>query len=251
MIFRDRDYGHRCDSNITLCFILIEDNHPRRCVHPHRTAFKMNATKRKFNALLTGLGNKSTTSLDSTINTDTSANVTSTSSTDDIGFKKRRIAQTFGTPAKHPLGNVRTPLRDSSLNLKNHRKSYSVAQPHQSTEKPKYAPWDRDAFLERLKSFSNLTDWAPKPARVNEVEWAKRGWTCQKSERVRCCLCNVEILVKLNKKEVDGKEQPVYVASQIEDALVSKYAEMIISSHAEHCLWRQRGCDGMIVRTTP
>jgi len=69
--------------------------------------------------------------------------------------------------------------------------------------------------LNRLKSFSNLTDWTPKPARVNEVEWAKRGWVCQKFERVRCCLCKVEILVKLNKKEVDGKEVPVYIAENI------------------------------------
>lgn len=50
---------------------------------------------------------------------------------------------------------------------------------------------------------------------MNEVEWAKRGWVCQKKERVRCCLCNVEILVKLNKKEVDGKEEDVYVAQNI------------------------------------
>lgn len=96
-----------------------------------------------------------------------------------------------------------------------HKKSASVAHPATSTEPPKYAPWDRVEFLKRLKSFSNLTDWTPKPARVNEVEWAKRGWVCQKSERVRCCLCNVEILVKLNRKEVDGKEEPVYVAQNI------------------------------------
>jgi hypothetical protein len=30
----------------------------------------------------------------------------------------------------------------------------------------------------------------------------------------------------------------------IEEALVEKYAEMIVTSHAESCLWRQRGCDG-------
>jgi hypothetical protein len=47
------------------------------------------------------------------------------------------------------------------------------------------------------------------------VEWAKRGWVCQKFERVRCSFCNVEILVKLNKKEVDGKEEPVYLAQNI------------------------------------
>lgn len=66
--------------------------------------------------------------------------------------------------------------------------------------------------------------------------------------------------MKLNRKEVDGKEEPVYVAdkigglksgSRVEDAdysveaaLVDKYVELIISSHNEGCLWRNRGCDG-------
>ncbi len=104
-----------------------------------------------------------------------------------------------------------------------HQKSASVAHPAAPTETPKYAPWDRAEFLKRLKSFSNLTDWTPKPARVNEVEWAKRGWVCKKKERVRCCLCNVEILLKLNKKEVDGKEEPVYVAQNIGMSLTEDY----------------------------
>jgi hypothetical protein len=70
----------------------------------------------------------------------------------------------------------------------------------------------------------------------------------------------VEILVKLNKKVVDGKEVPVYVPANIgmdfgsslgkdaddavEEALVDKYSELIITSHDENCLWRRRGCDG-------
>jgi hypothetical protein len=91
----------------------------------------------------------------------------------------------------------------------------SMVGPVGSGDTPKYAPWDRTAFLQRLKTFSNLTDWTPKPSKVNEVEWAKRGWVCQKLERVRCSLCNIEILVKLNRKEVDGKEVPVYVAQNI------------------------------------
>jgi hypothetical protein len=30
----------------------------------------------------------------------------------------------------------------------------------------------------------------------------------------------------------------------IEDALVEKYVELIVTSHEENCLWRKRGCDG-------
>lgn len=164
----------------------------------------MNATKRKFNALLNGIGNKSTTSLSSKeVNNVSKPDSTATSS--DTQTKKRRITPPSTATSKFPASSAVTMA---------HQKSISLAT-NAVTAEPKYAPWDRAAFLKRLKSFSNLTDWTPKPARVNEVEWAKRGWVCQKFERVRCCLCNVEILVKLNKKEVNGKEEPVYVAHNI------------------------------------
>lgn len=211
----------------------------------------MNTTKRKFNALINGLGNKSTTSLASKeVN-----NVPHDDDDDgDSQTKKRRVSDNISVSSLKDMPSItRKPL----ANMK-HQKAASSATA--ASEPPKYAPWDREAFLKRLKSFSNLTDWTPKPARVNEVEWAKRGWVCQKSERVRCCLCNVEILVKLNRKEVEGTEQPVYVAERIggsksssleedadsvvEEALVDKYVELIVESHDEGCLWRKRGCDG-------
>ncbi|PVH84178.1 zf-C3HC-domain-containing protein [Cadophora sp. DSE1049] len=203
----------------------------------------MNATKRKFNALLNGIGNKSTTTLASKeVNNGDQADLTTADNTDSQA-KKRRISSSTSIPAR--ISSSLTRPRTMATIV--HKKSASVAHPA-STETPKYAPWDRAEFLKRLKSFSNLTDWTPKPARVNEVEWAKRGWVCQKSERVRCCLCNVEILVKLNKKEVDGKEEPVYVAQNIEDALVDKYVGLIVSSHDENCLWKKRGCDDSIFK---
>jgi hypothetical protein len=169
----------------------------------------MNATKRKFNALLNGIGTKSTTDISAKeVN---NADSTSTADTDSQ-VKKRRIANFPSAKgvSSSILNNKSSPtMRNKNISIR------SVVGPAGSSEKPKYAPWDRAAFLQRLKSFSSLTDWTPKPSKVNEVEWAKRGWVCQKFERVRCCLCNVEILVKLNRKEVDGKEQPVYVAQNI------------------------------------
>lgn len=210
----------------------------------------MNATKRKFNALINGIGNKSTTTL-------ASKEVNNVPDNDgDSQTKKRRLSDksSITRSSLEMPSVVRKPLATMK-----HKKAVSSATAA-AAEPPKYAPWDREAFLKRLKSFSNLTDWTPKPARVNEVEWAKRGWVCQKLERVRCCLCNVEILVKLNRKDVEGKEQPVYIAekiggsqssslvedadSSVEEALVDKYVDLIVSSHDEGCLWRKRGCDG-------
>ncbi|KAI3391618.1 hypothetical protein diail_7019 [Diaporthe ilicicola] len=114
--------------------------------------------------------------------------------------------------------------------------------------KPKYCPADRDELLKRLASFQELTDWTPKPDPVAEVQWAKRGWICQGKERVRCTLCNKELVVKLNRKEVDGREVPVLVPSEIEEALVARYVELIVTSHQEDCLWRKRGCDDSLLR---
>ncbi len=97
-----------------------------------------------------------------------------------------------------------------------HNKSLSLASAGPVlTDSPKYAPWDRVAFLKRLESFKSVTDWTPKPKTVNEVEWAKRGWVCRGQERVYCELCNMEILVKLNIKELDGVESKVLNASEI------------------------------------
>lgn len=217
----------------------------------------MNATKRKFNALINGIGNKSTTTL-------SSQEVNNVPSNDaDLQTKKRRLSDKSSITSSIDMPSS---VKRKSLATMKHKKAASSTTAA-AAEPPKYAPWDREAFLKRLKSFSNLTDWTPKPARVNEVEWAKRGWVCQKLERVRCCLCNVEILVKLNQKEVEGKEQPVYVAekigglrsssiegdsdSTVEEALVDKYVELIVSSHDEGCLWRKRGCDGEHPQITP
>ncbi|KUJ23085.1 zf-C3HC-domain-containing protein [Mollisia scopiformis] len=213
----------------------------------------MNATKRKFNALINGIGNKSTTTLASKEVNNVPDN------NGDSQTKKRRVSDRSSITSSIDMPSAtRKPLATMK-----HKKA-ALSTTAAATEPPKYAPWDREAFLKRLKSFSNLTDWTPKPARVNEVEWAKRGWVCQKLERVRCCLCNVEILVKLNRKEVEGKEQPVYIAEKIgalksssleedadscvEEALVDKYVELIVSSHDEGCLWRKRGCDDSIFK---
>lgn len=175
----------------------------------------MNTTKRKFNALLNGIGNKSTTSLSSKEVNNASQTDLASATSADLYAKKRRISDSSSISTGGTSQVKSRLLAKLSSTAMPHKQSKSLATTDQATETPKYAPWDRTEFLKRLKSFSNLTNWTPKPARVNEVEWAKRGWVCQRFERVRCSLCNVEILVKLNKKEVDGKEEDVYVAQNI------------------------------------
>jgi len=81
---------------------------------------------------------------------------------------------------------------------------------------------------------------------VNEIEWAKRGWTCSGKEKVKCVLCGAELAVKVNRKEVDGKEVAVLIASEIEEAVIEKYASLIVDAHKADCLWRKKGCDGRL-----
>ncbi|KAG4032622.1 hypothetical protein MFRU_006g00920 [Monilinia fructicola] len=211
----------------------------------------MNTTKRKFNALLNGLGSKKSDSSLSAGPHEVNKIPEKPQPDLDSNMKKPRISYSSSTANR--LSSLTRASSAAVSELDNARRNLSpVAKlspvPISTEDPPKWAPYDRTEFLRRLKSFSNLTDWTPKPTRVNEVEWAKRGWVCQKKERVRCCFCNVEILVKLNKKEEDGREKEVYIAENIENALVDKYVELIITSHDESCPWRQRGCDDVIFK---
>ncbi|KXH65787.1 hypothetical protein CSAL01_03375 [Colletotrichum salicis] len=257
----------------------------------------MNATKRKFNALIQGMGRSSastksndTTSLPSesprpsttslqpsntnSTNTNTTADTSakpSMSIEEDILLKRRRLqALTEKNAATiNSSPSIRATGAGASTTFSNVSLKKWVPRSANVTEvkhAPKFAPSDRNELLKRLASFQEITDWTPKPDAVNEVEWAKRGWVCQGKDRVRCTLCNKELVVKLNKREVDGKEVPVLVASDVgrfmvasprlyseligeaEEALVEKYSDLIVTAHIEECLWRKQGCDNSLLR---
>ncbi|KAK4160034.1 NIPA-like protein [Cladorrhinum sp. PSN259] len=265
----------------------------------------MNATvKRKFNALVQGIGsnsptaeNESSSHFSSAVNdpaamssllsmrsSTTTPNLLSKSLTnDELLNKKRRVGapasstttpSKYGTPQRNksdaallaasPAGSIRptfgagaatastTSVSNITLRKWTPGRSGSPA-PSQFSEggglpPPKYCPGDREQLLRRLATFQELTDWTPKPDRVNEIEWAKRGWVGQGKERVKCTLCNAELVVKINRKEVDGKEISVLIASEIEESVVRRYAQLVVESHTEDCLWRKKGCDDSLLR---
>lgn len=177
--------------------------------------------------------------------------------TSDLEYlgKKRRVAGP-STPSKYgdvAAAAASSPSRGPHTTISNVtlRKWTPSGSPAPSSAKEggtselKYCPGDRDQLLLRLATFQELTDWTPKPERVSEVEWAKRGWTCQGKERVQCALCGRELAVGVNRKEVDGKEISVLIASEVAEGVVNKYAELIVDGHGQDCLWRKKGCDGM------
>ncbi|OKO98280.1 hypothetical protein PENSUB_9378 [Penicillium subrubescens] len=76
-----------------------------------------------------------------------------------------------------------------------------------TTTRPTFAPWDRERFLERLETFRRVDRWTSKPAPINEVQWAKRGWICTDVMRVSCISgCGGSVVVKLPDEidELDG-----------------------------------------------
>lgn len=165
----------------------------------------------------------------------------------DLVTKRRRFGLADSTPSKD-VGTKTTDGGGQTTISNIVLKKWGGNRDKETIFKPKYCPADREELLKRLASFQELTDWTPKPNPVAEVQWAKRGWICQGKERVRCTLCNKELVVKLNRKEVDGKEVAVLVPSEIEEALVAKYVELIVTSHQDDCLWRKRGCDDSLLR---
>ncbi|OAA69083.1 Zinc finger, C3HC-like protein [Cordyceps fumosorosea ARSEF 2679] len=214
----------------------------------------MNATKRKFNALLQGLNSPRPSSSSSSDQTTPTAR----RKTADIAAGTAPLSSPLSgvTAQKKRRMGVAATAADASSSSLSLASISSLRRPLQTPPPAapppevaaRYCPGDREQLLRRLASFQEITNWTPKPDRVSEVEWAKRGWVCHGKERVRCALCHKELVVKLNRKEQDGKEVSVLVASEIEEALVDKYVDLIVSSHQPECLWKKRGCDDTLLR---
>ncbi|KAK7942438.1 uncharacterized protein PG986_011551 [Apiospora aurea] len=243
----------------------------------------MNATKRKFNNLIQGLGAKSTPTspssnsfddlddptmvrhsdlatatasvlnraptVGSTASAESAATSTSTRApvsalTAELLSKRRRTGVPGSKPVNEPGATIRTLVSNVTV-----RKSTSKATENSfSNEPPRYCPSDRSQLIKRLGTFQELTEWTPKPDKVNEIEWAKRGWICSGKETVRCSLCNKELVVNTSKRDSEGKDVSVLAGSEFQEALVKKFAEQIVEAHQEDCLWRRRGCDDTLLR---
>lgn len=124
---------------------------------------------------------------------------------------------------------------------------------------PAFSPWSHDTFLARLKTFSKVSLWHSKPERINEVEWARRGWTCVDVNTVACkgC-CEKRVVVSLDfaKKAGTGEDGQGAEEEDVEEdneddmevALALKYQALIVDGHADTCPWRRTGCPDDIYR---
>ncbi|KAJ5173231.1 hypothetical protein N7492_005824 [Penicillium capsulatum] len=180
-------------------------------------------------------------------------------------------------PANLSIKKVRLSSNDNS-DLASVRNSILKATRSSSTSSSKrstFAPWDRECFLERLETFRRVDRWTSKPAPINEVQWAKRGWICTDVMRVSCIgNCGGSVLVKLPEEidELDGYDAEKvqernevrefrYFANDSRSAylefdrayfaytgarLVEEYVKQLTDGHRESCPWRRKGCDATI-----
>ncbi|KAF7530432.1 hypothetical protein G7054_g9595 [Neopestalotiopsis clavispora] len=162
----------------------------------------------------------------------------------DFLSKRRRVA----TPGLAAIGDKMTITNITMRKWTPGGNEVKASSESTRSESPKYCPGDREQLIRRLGTFQELTQWTPKPDRINEIEWAKRGWVCKSKETVQCTLCHKELVVKLNKKEADGRETPVLGGSELEQALVTRFSELVVDAHQDDCLWRKRGCDDSLLR---
>ncbi|KAL1801349.1 hypothetical protein ACET3X_001691 [Alternaria dauci] len=222
-------------------------------------------TKRKFHKLLDNLtASTSTTSLASTMqesnaSTDSLSANSGPDSPDHLNKRPRSANLSMERQRGISEGQERirqlkeqlmTPRREGTIKIV----GKTLETPKASTPKaptprkaPNFQPYSQEHFLERLKTFADVRKWTTKPDAINEVEWAKRGWSCDIWNTVACkggCENRVAVKLRPKRKDANGKELEMSedLAFDIDEALVERYKDLIVEGHAHDCLWRKRGC---------
>lgn len=207
----------------------------------------LTTTKRKFHKILDSISNASSPSLVSRDELKSNASTNTLPTNLEPPAKRPRPTSPFG----HTM-----PVGDStriSSNLRDSPRPSTSSTMEREHKAPNFTPWDRAQFLERLKTFRHVDKWMGKPEPINEVQWAKRGWSCVGKERVGCAGgCGKEVVITLedeSEEEDKGREDGSAEDDgdwrrKAQEELVAKYAGMITTAHEGGCLWRRRGCDG-------
>ena len=213
----------------------------------------LSTTKRKFHKVLDSISNASSVSLVGN-NQERNASTTTLPTNMEPPSKRPRTARPASAYVKSSTTTPMTKMRPTSIAQKPPAKELDSER-----KAPNFAPWDRNQFLERLKTYRHVDKWRGKSEKINEVQWAKRGWSCVGRETVGCVGgCGKELVILLESRENKENPQDKGESHRSEDEdededdwrekareqLIDKYAEMVVTAHNEGCLWRRRGCDG-------
>ncbi|KAL8991689.1 MAG: hypothetical protein Q9169_007744 [Polycauliona sp. 2 TL-2023] len=219
-------------------------------------SYALSTTKRKFHSILDSIANTSTTSLDANDNRHNASSTTTLAPSLEPYAKKLKSSRPTSTPV--PPSSLLHARATSNRTLNSQTSTMT-----EEKKAPNFAPWDRNQFLSRLETFRHVYKWMSKPDEINEIQWAKRGWTCVAKETVGCVGgCRNEVVISLEPSREEEEEPPSEGLEPSGEAiddyydwreeaqkeLVKRYTEMIVTEHDEGCLWRRKGCDDSIHR---
>lgn len=215
-------------------------------------------TKRKFHKLLDNLtASASATSLTSTLyessHNASTGSLPRTGSPEPAAKRPRSSEASMERQRQVSAGQARiqalkdqllTPKRKSTMRVVGTQSQQAASTPRKA---PNFQPYSQEMFLGRLKTFADVKKWTTKPDAVSEVEWAKRGWSCDTWNTVACkggCEKRVAVKLRPKRKAADGRdiEMSEDLSEDVEPSLVSRYAALIVEGHSEDCLWRKAGC---------
>ncbi|KAF2025923.1 zf-C3HC-domain-containing protein [Setomelanomma holmii] len=105
---------------------------------------------------------------------------------------------------------------------------------------PNFQPYSKEQFLSRVKTFADVKKWTTKPDAISEIEWARRGWSCDTWNTVACKGgCEKRVAVKLHPKRKDASAKVIEMSEDLTvdvgDKLVERFRELIVEGHAEDC----------------
>ncbi|KAH7083022.1 C3HC zinc finger-like-domain-containing protein [Paraphoma chrysanthemicola] len=214
-------------------------------------------TKRKFHKLVDSIAaSTSTTSLASTLQ-DSNASSTSLAHpsspeppnkrprSSNASMEQNRSVSSSQARIQALKDQLLTPRREGTVRVVG--KATTTSTSTTPRKPPNFQPYSKEQFLSRVKTFADVKKWTTKPDAISEIEWARRGWSCDTWNTVACkggCEKRVAVKLRPKRKDASGKaiEMSEDLAADVDDKLVEKFRELIERGHAEDCLWRKRGC---------
>ncbi|KAK4901702.1 hypothetical protein LTR27_001474 [Elasticomyces elasticus] len=155
-------------------------------------------------------------------------------------------------PAEPATKRVRRSLSTSTSTRVSSVTKVPESNGETSRKPPNYSPWSHEAFLARLKTYSSVSLWHPKPEAISEVEWARRGWVCVDVNTVACKGgCEKRVVVSLLFDKTDDNADESNTGADVEDsddesmredALVKRYQSLLVDGHSTACPWHKAGC---------
>ena len=159
----------------------------------------ISTSKRKFHSLLDNITNPTKTK--SVISQEKVSDLPSNRPPKRSRVSEVGAQQSFIDRPVTPGSEKHTAVRYFQSSLKDRvrsEKTNSSVRKNNNSSAGAYAPWSRDLFLERLRTFADIHKWTPKPDIISELHWAKRGWKCEENDTVTCKgLCEQRLVVDL------------------------------------------------------